>query len=52
MEPLTIERGVTFPTWLVVFGNHNALCQLANQSRRACWKEDFVENEAFERGGA
>ncbi len=32
--------------------NHNALCQLANQSRLYLWKEGFVENKAFERGGA
>ncbi len=33
--------------------NHNALGQLANQSRlRLLEGGDFVENEAFERGGA
>ncbi len=32
-EARIMERGVTFPTRSCVFGNHNALGQLANQSR-------------------
>ncbi len=31
--------------------NHNALGQLANQSRLLVGRRDFVENKAFERGG-
>ncbi len=50
-----MERGVTFPTRLVA--NHNALCHLANQQSITeqtvrVGRRDFVENKAFERGGA
>ncbi len=48
-----MERGVTFPTRLVVFGQSQ--CTLpVDQSEQTVLvgKRDFVENETFERGGA
>ncbi len=48
-----MERGVTFPTRLVVFGQSQCTVP-AGQSEQTVLvrRTDFVENEAFERGGA
>ncbi len=48
-----MERGVTFPTQLVVFGQSQCSGSVGQSEETALvGRRDFVENEAFERGGA
>ncbi len=51
---LTImERGVTFPMQLVVFGQSQCTGSVGQSEQTVLVRRrDFVENEAFERGGA
>ncbi len=50
---MIMQRGVTFPTRLVVFGQSQCTVS-AGQSEQTVLvgRRGFVENEAFERGGA
>ncbi len=45
------KGALDFRRGLWCLANHNALGQLANQSRQLVGRRDFVENKAFERGG-
>ncbi len=48
-----MERGVTFPTWLMVFGQSQCTVPVGQSEQTALvGRRDFVENQAFERGGA
>jgi len=48
-----MERGVTFPTWLVVFGQSQCSVPDGQSEQTALvGRRDFVENEAFERDRA
>ncbi len=48
-----MERGVTFLTRLVVFGQSKSTGSVGQSEETALiGRRDFVENEAFERGGA
>ncbi len=48
-----MERGVTFPMRLVVFGQSQCTGSVGQSEQTALvGRRDFVENEAFERGGA
>ncbi len=48
-----MERGVTFTTRLVVFGQSQCTVPVGQSEQTALvGRRDFVENEAFERGGA
>ncbi len=47
---MIMERGVTFPTWLVVFGQCTVPVGQSEQTALV-GSGDFVENAAFERGG-
>ncbi len=48
-----MEKGVTFPTRLVVFGQSQCTVPVGQSEQTALvGRRDFVENEAFERGGA
>ncbi len=48
-----IERGITFPTWLVVFGQSQCTGSVAQSEQTVLvGRRDIVENKAFERGGA
>ncbi len=48
-----MERGVTFPTRLVEFGqSHYTVPVGLSEQTVLVRRRDFVENEAFERGGA
>ncbi len=46
-----MERAVTFPTRLVVFGQSQCTGSVAEQTVLV-GRRDFIENDAFERGGA
>ncbi len=48
-----MERGVTFPTWLAVFGQSQCTVPVGHSEKTVLvGRRDFVENKAFERGGA
>ncbi len=48
-----MERGVTFPTRIVVFGQSQCTVPVGQSEQTAfVARRDFVENEVFERGGA
>ncbi len=48
-----MERGVTFPSRLVVFGQSQCTVPVGQSEQTVLvGRRDFVENEAFERGGA
>ncbi len=48
-----MERGVTFPTRLVVLGQSQCSGSVGQSEQTVLvGKRDFVENETFERGGA
>ncbi len=48
-----MERGVTFPTPLVVFSQSQCTVPVGQSEQTVLvGRRDFVENEAFERGGA
>ncbi len=48
-----MERGVKFPTRLMVFGQSQCTVLVGQSEQTALvGRRDFVENEAFERGGA
>ncbi len=48
-----MERGVTFPTRLVVFGQSQCTGSVGQSEQTVLVRRrDFVEKEAFERGGA
>ncbi len=48
-----MERGVIFPTWLVVLGQSQCTVSTGQSEQTVhVGTRDFVENEAFERGGA
>ncbi len=48
-----METGVTLPTWLKVFGQSQCTVLVGQSEQTALVRRrDFVENEAFERGGA
>ncbi len=48
-----MERGVTFPMWLVVFGQSQCTVPVGQSEQTVLvGRRGFVENEAFERGGA
>ncbi len=53
MKLAIMERGIPFPTWLVVFGQSQCNVPVGQSEQTALvGRRDFVENEAFERGGA
>ncbi len=46
-----MERGVTFPTRLMVFGQSQCTVPVGQSEQTALvGRRDFVENKAFERG--
>ncbi len=46
-------KGRTFPTWLVMFGQSQCTGSVGQSEQTVLvGKRDFVENKAFERGGA
>ncbi len=48
-----MERGDTFPMQLVVFGQSQCTVPVGqSEQTMLVGRRDFVENEAFERGGA
>ncbi len=48
-----MERGVTFSTELLVFGQSECTVSVSQSEQTVLvGRWDFVENEAFERGGA
>ncbi len=48
-----MERGVTFPTRLVVFGQSQCTVPVGQSEQTVLvGRRDFVENEALERGEA
>ncbi len=48
-----MERGVTFLTRFVVFGQSQCSGSVSQSEQTALFgRRDFVEKEAFERGGA
>ncbi len=50
---LSDERGVTFPTQLVVFSQSQCTVPVGQSLQTVLvGRRDFVENEAFERGAA
>ncbi len=53
MKFAIMERGVKFPMQLVVFGQSQCTVSV-DQSEQTVLvrRRDFIENEAFERGGA
>ncbi len=47
-----MERGVTFTTWLVVFGQSQCTVPVGQSEQTVLvGRRDFVENKAFERWG-
>ncbi len=48
-----MERGVTFPTWLAVFGQSQYTVPVGQSEQTVLvGRRDFIENDVFERGGA
>ncbi len=48
-----MERVVTFPTWLVLFGQSQYTVPVGQSEQTVLvGRRDFVENDTFERGGA
>ncbi len=48
-----MEMGVTFPTWLVVFGQSECSGSVGQSEQTVLvGRRDFVETKAFERGRA
>ncbi len=48
-----MEEGVTFPTWLVVFSQSQYTVPVGQPEQTVLvGRRDFLENKAFERGGA
>ncbi len=48
-----MERGVTFPTRLVVFGQSQCTVPVGQSEQTVLvGRRDFVENDAFDRGRA
>ncbi len=53
MKLAITDRGRTFPTQLVVFGQSQCTVPVGQSEQTVLvGRRDFVENEAFERGGA
>ncbi len=53
MKLAITDRGVTFPTWLVVFGQSQCTVPVGQSEQTVLvGRRNFAFDEAFERGGA